>query len=387
MPSESADSKLLTAPKNKSTKRIFIAATRINDGKTTTSLALFSALRSRTPNVGFIKPVGQRFLDVEGQSIDEDSLLIEQIFDVNVPIKAMSPIAIHSNFTRDFLNAPETTHAKLVDRMCRAFDRAAANQEYIIIEGTGHAGVGSIFNLSNAQVAKRLEAKVIIVTRGGIGGPIDEIALNKALFDQAGVDVIGAIINKVEISKLEMVEKYCRIALERIQVPLLGCIPTEKKLAVPKLNQIVKEIDGSWLNGGKQAASARVEQVFIGDMAVKGLVDLMEPGSLIITPGDREDILLAAIAAEGIAGEQVVSGIILTRAIMPHPKLMEMIAKTAIPVIICRDDGYAVASKINKMTVKTQPSDSDKIPIIKNLINKHVDLKTIHESFEAKLVQ
>ena len=82
MPTESAESKLLTAPRNKSTKRIFIAATRINDGKTTTSLALFSAMRSFTPNVGFIKPVGQRYLDVEGQSIDEDSLLIEQIFDV-----------------------------------------------------------------------------------------------------------------------------------------------------------------------------------------------------------------------------------------------------------------------------------------------------------------
>ena len=60
---EPTDSELLTAPKNKTTKRIFIAATRMNDGKTTTSLALFAALRSFTPKVGFIKPVGQRFVD------------------------------------------------------------------------------------------------------------------------------------------------------------------------------------------------------------------------------------------------------------------------------------------------------------------------------------
>lgn len=384
---DSADSELLTAPRNKSTKRIFIAATRMNDGKTTTSLALFSALSGYTSKVGFIKPVGQRFLDVEGQAIDEDSVLIEQIFDTKVPIKAMNPIAIHSTFTRDFLDAPEANHAKLVDKMCRAFDRAAYGQEYIIIEGTGHAGVGSIFNLCNAQVAKHLEAKVIIVTRGGIGRPIDEIALNKALFDQAGVDVIGAIINKVDIDKLEIVKKYCGIALERMGVPLLGCIPIEEKLAVPKLNQIVKEIDGCWLNGGEQAASARVDRVFIGDMAAKGLVDLMTPGSLIITPGDREDILLAAIAAEGIAGEKVVSGIILTHNILPHQKLMEMIDKTTIPVITCRDNSYAVASKINQMTVKTQPSDLDKIPIIKNLITQHVDLNAIREAFEVEFLE
>ena len=379
-----AENERLVAPTNKSTRRIFIAATRINDGKTTTSLALFSALRNVTPNVGFIKPVGQRFVDVEGEAIDEDSVLVEKTFNTNVPIKAMSPIAIHSTFTRDFLKNPEITHANLINSMCRAFDRAASNQEYIIIEGTGHAGVGSVFNLSNADVAKRLEAKVVIVAQGGIGRPIDEIALNKALFNQSGVEVIGAIINKVQINKLEMVKEYCKIALKRLGIPLLGCIPIEKELAVPKLNQIVREIDGRWLNGSKQATSARVDQVFIGDMAAKGLVDLMTPGSLIITPGDREDILLGAIAAEGIAGEKIVSGIILTRDIMPHAKLIEMIAKTTIPVIICYNDSYTVASKINKMTVKTQPSDLDKIPIIKNLITKNIDINTVLKAFETK---
>ena len=380
---QSSDNSYLTVPENKSTKRIFIAATRINDGKTTTSLALLAALRNQTSAVGFIKPVGQRFVDVGGQAVDEDSVLVEQTFNTRVPIKAMSPIAIHSTFTRDFLDNPEETHAKLIDSMCRAFDQAAANQEYIVIEGTGHAGVGSIFDLSNANVARRLEAKVIIVARGGIGRPIDEIALNKALFNRSGVDVIGAIINKVEASKLEMVQKYCKIALERMGVPLLGCIPIEKKLAAPKLNQVVSEINGRWLNGSQEATSVRVDEVFIGDMAAKGLVELMQAGSLIITPGDREDILLGAIAAEGIAGEKVVSGIILTRDIMPHAKLLEMIAKTTIPVIICKNDSYTVASKINQMTVKTQPSDSDKIPIIKDLVTKNINLDIVFKAFET----
>ncbi len=381
---EPDDTEILTAPRNKTTKRIFIAATRMNDGKTTTSLALFSALRSITPRVGFIKPVGQRFIEVEGHQIDEDSVLLNHIFNVNIPIHAMSPIAIHHTFTRQYLENPLSNHTGLIDKMCRAFDRAAFQQDYIIIEGTGHAGVGSVFDLSNANVAKRLDAKVIIVARGGIGRPIDEIALNKAVFEAAGVQIIGAIINKVEPDKIEMVEKYCRIALERMDIPLLGCIPHEAKLTQPNLEQVVEETNGRWLNGRKQGSANRINKVIIGAMAAKGLVEHLDSGVLIITPGDREDIILSAIASESIGESKAIAGIILTRSILPHPKLMEMLAQTKIPVVLCPEDSYKVASKVNSMTVKTQPGDKDKIPIIKDLITKNIDLEAILHAFDSR---
>ena len=381
---EPEDTEILTAPRNKTTKRIFIAATRMNDGKTTTSLALFSAIRSITERVGFIKPVGQRFVEVEGRQVDEDSVLLNQIFNVQTPIHAMSPIAIHTNFSREYLDNPSANHANLIDKMCRAFDRAAFERDYIIIEGSGHAGVGSVFSLSNAEVAKRLNAKVIIIARGGIGRPIDEIALNKAVFEAAGVQIIGAIINKVEPNKLEMVDKYCRIALEHMDIPLLGCIPHECKLTQPNLEQVVAETNGRWLNGKNTGSKNRIDKVIIGAMAAKGLVEHLVKGILIIAPGDREDIILSAIATDGLRSDKLIAGIILTRNILPDPKLMEMIEKTSIPVIMCGEDSYKVASKINNMTVKTQPSDEDKIPIIKDLITKNIDLEVIQHAFELQ---
>ena len=381
---EPEDTEILTSPRNKTTKRIFIAATRMNDGKTTTSLALFSAIRSITERVGFIKPVGQRFVEVEGRQIDEDSVLLNQIFNVQTPIHAMSPIAVHATFSREYLDSPSANHANLIDKMCRAFDRAAFERDYIIIEGSGHAGVGSVFSLSNAEVAKRLNAKVIIVARGGIGRPIDEIALNKAVFEAAGVQIIGAIINKVEPDKLEMVDKYCRIALEHMNIPLLGCIPHECKLTQPNLEQVVAETNGRWLNGKNTGSKNRIDKVIIGAMAAKGLVEHLVKGILIIAPGDREDIILSAIATDGLRSDKLIAGIILTRNILPEPKLMEMIEKTSIPVIMCGEDSYKVASKINNMTVKTQPSDEDKIPIIKDLITKNIDLEVIQHAFELQ---
>ena len=359
----------------------------MNDGKTTTSLALFSALRSMTDKVGFIKPVGQRYVEYQGNQVDEDSVLLNRIFNVATPMQAMSPVVVHSSFTREFLDSPEQSHEALIDKICRAFDRAAFENDYIIVEGTGHAGVGSVFNLSNADVAKRLDAKVIIVARGGIGRPVDEIAINQALFERAGVEVIGAIINKVEPGRLEMIHNYCGAALERMGIPLLGCIPLEQKLLRPNLNQIVSEIKGNWLNGKSNGSTERIDKVLIGAMGAREIIEYIRPGTLIVTPGEREDIIMAAIAAEGIAGDRILSGLVLTRNVLPHPKLMAMIAQTKIPVVTCRDESFEVATKIHEMTIKTTATDSEKISIIKDLITKNIDLNVIKSAFDDRKIQ
>jgi phosphate acetyltransferase len=372
---------LLTSPRNATTKRIFVAATRMNEGKTTVCLGLFAALRSISDSVGYIKPIGQRFVEVQGTKIDEDSLLLDSIFRTEVPIEAMSPVAVDSSFTRRYLHNPTSNLPLLVDRMCRAFDRSSFHKDYIIIEGTGHAGVGSIFDMSNAQAAKLFKAKVIIVSEGGIGRPVDEIAMNKALFDKLGVEVIGAILNKCVPDKIPQVVEHAGKGLARLGVQLLGAIPLQKSLTAPNLSQVVDEINGRWINGRAQGLHERVLRIEIGAMTAKGVLDYLQPGVLILTPGDRDDILLSAIAQASLTGKKVVSGILLTRNIMPHPRLLEMLNQTKIPVVITDDESYVVASKIVNMTIKTQPQDTDKIPIIKRLILDNVDLKKILKAF------
>ncbi|MCC5839141.1 MAG: AAA family ATPase [Opitutales bacterium] len=365
---------LQSQPLNCDIPRLFIAATRQNDGKTTTSLGLFAALRQRFDRVGYIKPIGQRFIDVEGLMIDEDSFLLNSIYDVEVPIEAMSPVAIDTTFTRRFLDDPEKTRPVLVDKIVRAFDRTAYQKDAVIIEGSGHAGVGAICDLSNAQVAKLLGAKAVIVSRGGIGKPVDEIALNLALFEKYNVEVIGVIINKVLPDKYDVIETYTRKALERIGIPLLGVLPEMNELAAPNLGQVVEETNGRWLNARQIGVNARINKVIVGAMTARGVIDNLHAGTLIIVPGDRDDVLLATLASLAMDDSPRIAGLVLTRNLLPHPKLMEMLAHTDIPIVICREESYAVASKIHSMTVKTQPHDLDKIPLIKDLIMRHVDL-------------
>src|ERR1700691_5308343 len=208
---------------NTTTPRVYIAATRQNDGKTTTSLGLIAALQSRYPQIGYIKPVGQRFVEIEEQKIDEDTVLMDSVFRLNCPLVDMSPIAVEPDFTRKYLQS--SNNEALVKKIQKAFDRVAWEKDFVLCEGSGHAGVGSVFDLSNAQVAKILGAKVIIVTQGGIGRPIDEVSLNQALFEKEGVEIIGVILNKVLDRKIEFISEFARRGLKRKGLDLLGVLP------------------------------------------------------------------------------------------------------------------------------------------------------------------
>ena len=376
------DSETLRKPRNKSTKRIFIAATRMNDGKTTTSLGLYSALNDGEKQIGYIKPVGQRFVDINGEKIDEDSFLLTETFDVSVPIQAMSPIVVDKDFTKNYLDDSESNYPKIVNRLCRSFDRSAYEKDYIIIEGTGHAGVGSVFDLSNAEVANILNAKVIIVASGGIGRPIDEIALNKALFEKAGADIIGVIINKVQTDKLDFIKHYCGQALEKMNLKLLGVIPENAKLSEPSLSQIIYEINGECLNTTKNIQFKKIKKVVIGAKTGLSTIDDIEEGTLIVTSGDREDIIQPCIKSNKAT---MLSGIILSNAISPNDATLKDIQSSEIPFILSNDSSYSVISRMNKMNIKTQPHDVDKISIIKEILKSNIDLKEIEEAFDSSL--
>src|SRR5437763_13805076 len=112
---------------NAETPRVFIAATRQNDGKTTTSLGLLAAMQMCYPRIGYIKPVGQRFVEIEEQKIDEDTVLMDRVFQLNCPLVDMSPIAVEPDFTRKYLES--SNYEVLVKRIQHAFDRGARAKE------------------------------------------------------------------------------------------------------------------------------------------------------------------------------------------------------------------------------------------------------------------
>ena len=359
---------------NTVTPRVFIAATRQNDGKTTMSLGLLAVLQKFYPRIGYIKPVGQRFVDIDEHKIDEDTVLMDRVYRLNCPLVDMSPIAVEPDFTRKYLQS--SNNEALVRKIQKAFDRVAWEKDFVLCEGSGHAGVGSVFDLSNAQVAKILEAKVIIVTQGGIGRPIDEVSINQALFEKEGVEVIGVIINKVLPDKLDMVADFAKRGFRRKGLELLGVVPHQRILSSPTVNLIRQELKAETLNHC-QDLNNLVEDVVVGAMAVQNAVGYFKPGVLLITPGDREDIILAAASALCTGDGGDLTGIVLTGNLRPSENVLKVIRDMPFPVLLAKDDSYAVASKVHDLTVKTGPADTEKISLIRDMIAVHVDVNKI----------
>jgi BioD-like phosphotransacetylase family protein len=363
--------------RNTVTPRIFVAATRMDDGKTTTSLGLFAALQQRFPRIGYIKPVGQRFVEIEGAKIDEDTVLINDTYHPHTPLKAMSPIAVEPDFTRRYLTGG-ITH-QLNDRVRNAFDIAAWEKDFVIIEGTGHAGVGSVFDLSNASVAKVLKSKVIIVSRAGIGRPIDEIAMNLALFEKHGVEVIGAIINKVNPEKMAMLKDYATRGLAKLGLPLLGMIPMHTELWKPTVNQACVRLKGEFI-AGTQHKRRRIARIGVGAMSSRNAGRLLQPGTLIITPGDRDDIIELILSDDARSGARgPLAGVVLTDGILPPEPILQIIRERTLPFISTSADISSATTAIGHMTVKTEVGDRDKIGAIQSLIHDYVDVDRLVE--------
>ncbi len=357
-------------------KKIFIAATKQNDGKTTVSLGLITNFKDRFKKIGFIKPIGQRYLEEEGQKIDEDSLLIEEVCGIKCGLKDMSPIAVEKGFTERYIARPDKN--SISAQIKQAFERVSRKQDLVVIEGTGHAGVGSVFDHSNAYVAKLLGSKVIIVSSGGIGRPIDEIVLNKALFDQMGDKVLGVIVNKVLPKKLEKISRLGRKGLKRQGINVLGVLPYDQMLSYPTLEQILEETDFELLSGNAYLENP-TSRVIVGAMHPRDAIKYIVDDSLLITPGDREDMINMALNCyrEQDKERLKVSGIILTGVTILDKSIMDLLNSAKIPVLYAKADTYTVAADIHGLTVKLRPRDTSKINAVVKLFKNNVDLEAI----------
>jgi BioD-like phosphotransacetylase family protein len=357
-------------------RKVFIAATKQNDGKTTVSLGLIHNFQEIFKKVGFIKPIGQRYLEEEGLKIDEDSILIEEVCGIKCGLKDMSPIAVEKGFTERYIAKPD--RRSISRKIKESFDRVSKRKDLVIVEGTGHAGVGSVFDHSNAAVARLLGSKVILISSGGIGRPIDEIMLNKALFEREGVKLLGVIVNKVLPSKFEKINRLVRSGLERKGVKVLGVLPFNPMLSRPTFKQIIEETDFEVICG-RECLERPVSRVIVGAMEPADAVKYIIEGSLMITPGDREDMIATALNAfcESADKRLKIAGLILSGGLTPPEPVMEQLRKAGIPVLLAKADTYDVATSVHDLTVKIRPSDKEKIEAVVKLIKDNVDLKSI----------
>lgn len=357
-------------------RQLFLAATGQNRGKTTTSLGLFAAFRERGLDAGFMKPVGQRWITIDDTPADEDAALMRGVFGLTDAVALLSPVQIPRGFTRKVIEGQvvEDLEAKII----AAQSVLAERHELLLLEGTGHAGVGAVIGLSNADVAALLGAPVIIVSEGGIGRPIDEIVLNAALFDARGVEVMGAIVNKVDLDLQPELPRLLEKGLARHGIPLLGVLPYRQILSSPTLAIIEDGLQGETLWPGRDM-DAIIGRVSVAAMQPEHVMQRIGDNALVVVPGDREDVIevLTQLWLDGAEHPNRPLGFVLSGGYRPSARVLDLIRKANIFAVLLEGDTYSVAAKVHDLLVKTHPEDLRKIEEIKQLVAGSLDVDQI----------
>lgn len=362
-------------------KRLYIAATNQHVGKTTTTLGLVEAFRQKGIRVGYCKPVGQETVDYESLQVDKDALLFAKMMRFDLVAGVHSPVILGKGATQAFLDDPANfTYGKNITNAAEILED---EYEMVVYEGTGHPGVGSVVGLSNAHVAKQLDAPVILIVEGGIGYTVDRLFLCLSPFQQLGVPIAGVIINKVLPSKIEKVRHYVGLKLKEWDIPLLGVMPYDKTLLYPLLDAIRHSIGGKVLFNPKGLNNI-VENVVAASLL--GAHDFDEQrGVLLVVSQNRLNVSLGTIrriCAEKKYENIPLAGVILTgdgknQVDLGEFEHQEFIDKFGIPVITTALDTYGTAVKISHMEVKINVQTLGKAKRAVELVNEYVDLQKI----------
>ena len=152
----------------------------------------------------------------------QDVRLFREFFNIRSCSYAdMSPVILPAGYTKKYLDGHISEDSQ-IEAVQSSFDRVSTAHDFTVVEGTGHAGVGSIVNLDNARVAAMLGLDMVLVANGGLGSTYDQLSLNMLKCKQHDVHIKAVIINKVIPDKVDMVREYMGKALARDGIPLAG---------------------------------------------------------------------------------------------------------------------------------------------------------------------
>jgi dethiobiotin synthase len=360
-------------------KNLFIAATGKDVGKSTISFAMIHHLLAQKYRVGFMKPVGQRWLESPWGEVEEDVILMKQYFHLEEAPLDMNPIVIKKGFTEHYLKS--LIKPNLSIKITDAYQKVAENKDIIVIEGTGHAGVGAVLDKSNADVAKLLQARVLLLVGGGIGNAIDQLDLNYHYFRSKGVQVIGIIVNKVAMEKYDKVNRAISAYCKAKKIHFFGMIPYSPILSNPTLGQIIAELKPEIFFETNERRVV-VDDFLVVASQIEEFIDYFDEkrgNQLLVMPSTRIDIAFAISSLKNVLNmkEKRLFVILFTGMNRPSERVVMSLKGEGINVLWKKGDTYSVISKLTKISIKTRTEDSFKIDEILKLAENNVDCKKI----------
>lgn len=356
-------------------KKIFIAATGQHCGKTTISLSLLHLAKKKYARVGFIKPIGPKLFMLDGVEMDMDAALIASIYGLEKDRRLMSPVVLGRGYTKKYLSGeiPADMPLHKIKQACRELEE---RNDFLIIEGSGHGGVGSVIGINNAQIARVLDAPVIMVASGGIGCVIDSVELNLSLFKQEGADVKLILVNKLIAEKHEETLGYLQKFFKGRQ-PLAAAFDYSNILANPTLIDLSNLLKLQ-LHGDQEGKSRIIHHIQLGAASSQRVIDTLQEATLLITTSSRDELIVTASALYNIpAYRRKLAGLVIP-GIAPISAISQKILDDSrIPYIRTLQNTAQVFGTLTEHVSKITADDHEKISHIKSSAERVFDFAAI----------
>lgn len=356
-------------------KAIYIATSEANSGKSIVALGLMSMLLGKTAKVGYFRPIID---DVKKGKNDNHINTIISHFQLDI-----DPKEAYAFTRKEFISKRNKgKEGEIFDTIIEKYKAIEEKNDFVLVEGTDFSGEGSAIELdANIEIAKNLGIPAIIVS-SGIGKTLDEFVGSLHLaydsFKEREVEVLAVIANKVQ-------EKNLEIAREGLKSNLpsdvyVGVIPLIASLKNPTVKEIAEAIDAKILFG-EEHINNQTDSFTVGAMQLRNYLTHLKKDNLIITPGDRADIILGALQANISSNYPAVAGIVLTGGIIPEDSIVKLIEGLSqiIPILSVEQGTFGTANKIG--SVRSHMYADNKQKIIKSLdtFEKHVELDQLTE--------
>ncbi len=350
---------------------LYITATEAGSGKSAIALGVMEMLFRKLDCVGFFRPIIRQ--DPE-EAWDSDIELMSSQFNLDRPYEKMYGIT-QAEADR-LLTLGKKGEA--LERIIEKYKEAQQDCDFILCEGTDFVSstAGVEFDI-NATIIKNLSCPVLLVA-DAFEKSLKEVSMLTSLTLESlvgkGCDVIGTIVNRVSPDDQDkIIDHFHETGLFKKQ--LVYAVPEEEVLAKPTLSEVAEALDAKVLCGHKQLYR-HARQFIVAAMQLRNLLTRISHGTLIITPGDRADVIVACMATLSSASIENISGIILTGGLTPEEPVWDLIKGFSgmVPLLSVEDDTFETAVRIEKLRADISPYDERKITRALALFEQHINI-------------
>lgn len=360
------------------TNAIYLTTTEPFSGKSIFALGLVNLLASKTDKIGYLKPI------VAGSKKEKDRRLelIAKQFSLHQTYEEMS-VFTRKKAIKEINKGNETY---LIDTIIERFKELQESCDFVVVEGTDFLGAGTNVEFDgNISIAKNLGIPAAIVMNcsgKSLVEIVDQAVATVNGFLSKGVQVLTLVANKVEEGKEEEIARRLKSAMpEEI---LITTIPMHMELSNPTMEEI-RESLGANLLFGANLMTNRVDHSIVGAMQLHNFLNRLKNNTLVVTPGDRGDLIIGALQANISRSFGKVAGLILTGGMLPEPSIVKLVEglETILPILQVDEGTFAVVTKVNQIRARISSDDKEKISLAIRLFDTWVDEKALAEKIVA----